>query len=51
VKAAVVRAGRLTPLELRHDYALTEEELAAWEGALDRHGLAGLRATRPKQFR
>ena len=46
-----VRAGRLTRLEARHDYALTEEELAAWGRALDRHGPAGLRATRPKQPR
>jgi len=46
-----VRAGRLTPLEARHDYALTEEELAAWGRALDRHGTAGLRVTRLKQFR
>ena len=54
LKAAVVRAvraGRLTPLEARHDYALTEEELAAWGRALDRHGPAGLRVTRLKEFR
>jgi Protein of unknown function (DUF1153) len=54
LKAAVVRAvraGRLTPLEARHDYALTEEELAAWGRALDRPGPAGLRVTRLKQFR
>ena len=54
LKAAVVRAvraGRLTPLELRHDYALTEDELAAWERALDRHGVGGLRVTRLRQFR
>jgi hypothetical protein len=30
---------------------LTVEEFLAWQRAIDRHGLAGLRATRVQQYR
>jgi len=53
-KAAVVgavRAGRLTPEAARRAYALSEEELAAWERALDRHGPDGLRIGRLRRSR
>ena len=49
LKAAVVgavRAGRLAPEAARRAYGLSEEELAAWERALDRDGVAGLGFTR-----
>ena len=48
-KAAVVqavRAGWLAPEAARRAYGLSEEELAAWERALDRDGVAGLGFTR-----
>ena len=48
-KAALLQAlgsGALT-LELARDrYALSVEEICAWERDLERHGLYGLRATR-----
>ena len=53
-KAEVVAAvrGGLLSLESACDrYTLTEEEYASWEKAIDRHGLAGLRATKLQQYR
>jgi hypothetical protein len=32
-------------------YTLTVDEFLAWQRAIDRHGLAGLRATRVQQYR
>jgi hypothetical protein len=32
-------------------YTLTVEEFLAWQHAIDRFGLAGLRATRVQQYR
>ena len=46
-KAAVVigiRDGVITRVEARQRYALSEEELAAWEVAFDRRGIPGLRS-------
>jgi len=48
-KAAVVvaiPAGVLSPQEACERYTLSLEELAAWEAALDRNGIPGLRVTR-----
>ena len=48
-KAAVViaiRAGALSSQEACERYMLSLEELAAWETALDRNGIPGLRVTR-----
>jgi len=45
-KAAVVvatRAGVISREEAYERYALSPEELAAWEAAFDRHGSRGLR--------
>ncbi len=45
-KAAVVvatRSGVITREEACRRYLLSEEELAAWESAFDRSGIAGLR--------
>ena len=53
-KAAVVvavRDSRITMAEALHRYRLTEEEFRSWQRAFERHGLAGLRATRIQQYR
>jgi hypothetical protein len=52
-KAAVVRAvrdGRLSLLEAIRRYDITAEELLAWERALDRVGVHGLRVTRLQSY-
>jgi hypothetical protein len=53
-KAAVVlatRGGVISRKEAYERYALSAEELAAWEAAFDRHGIRGLRTTRLKIYR
>ena len=48
-KAAVLAAlgsGAITMEEACRRYALSEEELLAWQRAFEAHGLPGLRATR-----
>ena len=53
-KAAVVAAvqsGEITFEEACRRYQLSEEELRSWQRAYERHGLAGLRATRVQQYR
>jgi hypothetical protein len=48
-KAAVLgalRSGAITLEEACRVYALSEEELLAWQRAFEAHGLSGLRATR-----
>src|ERR1700738_1957705 len=53
-KAAVVvamRAGVISREEAYERYALSPEELSAWEAAFDRHGIRGLRTTRLKIYR
>jgi transposase-like protein len=53
-KAAVVAAvqsGKITLEEACRRYELTEEEFRSWQRAYQRHGLAGLRATRVQQYR
>ena len=48
-KAAVLAAlssGAITMEEACRRYALSEEELLAWQRAFEAHGLSGLRATR-----
>jgi len=53
-KAEVVaarRGGLLSLDEACKRYTLTVEEFLAWQRAIDRHGLAGLRATRVQQYR
>ncbi len=46
-----VRGGLLTLEEACTRYALTKEEFAGWEEAIDRHGMPGLRTTRLQQYR
>ena len=48
---AAVSGGLLTVDEACERYSLTNEEFLAWQQSIDRHGLAGLRATRLQQYR
>ena len=48
---AAVRGGLLTLEEACERYKLTAEEFLAWQSAIDRHGLPGLRTTRIQQYR
>jgi len=48
---AAVRGGLLTMEDACDRYKLTSEEFAAWQAAIERHGLAGLRTTRIQQYR
>ena len=48
---AAVRGGLLTLEDACRRYTLTVEEFLAWQHAIDRFGLAGLRATRVQQYR
>lgn len=48
---AAVRGGLLTLEEACERYSLSMEEFLAWQRAIDRHGLRGLRATRIQQYR
>ncbi len=43
---AALRSGAITMEEACRRYALSEEELLAWQRAFEAHGLPGLRATR-----
>ncbi|BBE72517.1 DUF1153 domain-containing protein [Oharaeibacter diazotrophicus] len=48
---AAVRGGLLSLEEACKRYTLTTEEFISWQQSIDRHGLAGLRATRVQQYR
>jgi hypothetical protein len=48
---AAVRGGLISLDEACRRYTLTVEEFLSWQRAIDRHGLAGLRATRVQQYR
>jgi hypothetical protein len=53
-KAAVldaIRRGALTAEEARARYALSAEELLAWQRDFEQHGLYGLRTTRLQVYR
>jgi hypothetical protein len=53
-KAAVVaaaRAGLISREEACARYMLSDEELVAWERALDQNGIPGLRSTRLQSYR
>ena len=47
---AAVRGGLLSLDEAYLRYTLTVDEFLAWQRAIDRFGLAGLRATRVQQY-
>lgn len=48
---AAVRGGLITLEEACERYSLTTEEFIAWQRAIERYGLPGLRATRLQQYR
>ena len=48
---AAVRGGLLSLEDACDRYKLTVEEFLGWQHAIDRHGLAGLRATRVQEYR
>ncbi len=48
---AAVQGGVISLDEACHRYALTVEEFLSWQRAIDRHGLAGLRATQAQIYR
>lgn len=48
---AAVRGGLLTLEEACDRYTLTVEEFSAWQHAIDKHGVPGLRATRVQHYR
>jgi len=48
---AAVNGGLLTVDEVCERYDLTLEEFAAWQRAIDRSGMAGLRVTRLQHYR
>ena len=53
-KAAVVdavRSGTMNIEDACHYYMLSIEEFAAWERAIEAHGVAGLRVTRLQVYR
>ena len=53
-KAVVVQAvrnGSISLEEARERYKLSSEEFLAWERAIDRYGVPGLRATRVQIYR
>lgn len=48
---AAVRGGLLSLDDACGRYGLTNEEFGAWQAAIDRHGMQGLRTTRIQQYR
>ena len=48
---AAVRGGLLSLEDACRRYTLTIEEFLGWQRAIERFGLAGLRATRVQQYR
>ncbi len=51
VLVQAVDAGLIDRAEVLRDYDLSEEELASWEDAVERHGEAALRATKLQRYR
>ncbi len=48
---AAVQGGLLTLTEACQRYALSVEEFMSWQRSIERHGLAGLRATHLQRYR
>ncbi len=48
---AAVRGGLLSLDEACQRYTLTVEEFLSWQQSIEKHGLAGLRATRVQHYR
>jgi hypothetical protein len=48
---AAVRGGLLSLEDACKRYRLTVDEFLSWQRSIDRHGMAGLRATRVQDYR
>jgi len=48
---AAVRGGLISLDDACRRYTLTVEEFLSWQRSIERHGLAGLRATRVQPYR
>lgn len=48
---AAVRGGLISLEEACDRYSLTAEEFVSWQSAIDKHGIAGLRATKIQDYR
>ena len=48
---AAVRGGLISLEDACKRYTLTVEEFLSWQRSIEKHGLAGLRATRVQQYR
>ena len=48
---AAVRGGLLSLDDACNRYRLTNEEFGAWQAAIDKHGMQGLRTTRIQHYR
>ncbi len=48
---AAVQGGLITLSEACERYSLTVEEFLSWQRAIERYGVAGLRATRVQEYR
>ena len=48
---SAVRGGLISLDDACRRYTLTVEEFLSWQRSIERHGLAGLRATRVQQYR
>ena len=48
---AAVRGGLLSLEDACKRYRLTVDEFLSWQRSIDRHGMAGLRATRIQDYR
>jgi hypothetical protein len=51
VVVAAVRSGSISLQEACRRYKLSVEEFLAWQRAIDRHGIPGLRVTRLQIYR
>ena len=51
IVVAAVKGGLLTIEEACARYTLSVEEYLAWQAAVDRHGLPGLRTTKVQKYR
>ncbi|MGF1477401.1 MAG: DUF1153 domain-containing protein [Geminicoccaceae bacterium] len=51
IVVTAVRIGLLTLDEACERYSLSAEEYLAWERAIDKHGVPGLRVTRIQKYR
>ena len=51
VVVAAVRSGSISLQEACRRYKLSVEEFLAWQRAIDRHGVPGLRVTRLQVYR